>query len=337
MFGLEFSGISDVPSKIEQTAADLESLNAVFFQNLETGREAFELTCAADRFRSDLQFLELSAISRDNPNLFKKLSTLRDKSYKVTSPEQLEALKKQLEQIKSSQASLQAAKTAQAEIAVKQAAAHRKPIITDVSKEVTETVTDTAKKTSQITKTPATKIVMDEAAIKAEAATRTQAQQQAAINAEKAQKFYSSLSDAATGKSAAESAKVFEEAAINAEAQARTQAQQQAAINAQKAQEFYSSLSDAATGKSAAESAAVFEEAAVKAEAAVKKPITPTINNADDIVKNNKNLKDSILKVIKSKKFKYGAIAAAIIIAGTIIFTHLKKKNEKKHNLNTVK
>ncbi len=281
MFGLEFSGISDLPHNFEQTAADLESLDAVFFRNLETGRETFELTCAADRFRSDLQLLELNAFSSDNQNLLKKLSTLRNKSYKVTSSEQLEALKKQLEQIKSSQASLQAAKTAQAEIAVKQAAA--KPIITDVPHEITGPV-----KLSVQNPTVPAKTVLDEAAIKAEAQARTQVQQQAAINAEKAQKFYSNLSDAATGKSAAESAKIF-------------------------------------------------EEAAVKAKAAVNKPITQTINNADDIVKNNKSIKETVLKVIKSKKFKYGAIAAAVIIAGTAIFTYLKKKNEKKHNLNTVK
>ncbi len=286
MLGLEFGGISDVPYNFENIETDLNGLNETLLRNLEKGREAFELTYAADRFRSDLQLLELNAFTSDNQNLLKKLSTLRDKSYKVKTPEQLETLKKQFEQIKSSQASLQTAKTAQAELAVKQSVSH-KPIITDVSQEVTETLTDTVKSSVQTQKAPA-KAVIDEAAIKAEA-------------------------------------------------QARTQAQQQAAINAQNAQKFYSSLSDAATGKSAEESAKIFEETAVKAEAAVKKPITPTINNADDIVKNNKNIKETVLKVIKSKKFKYGAIAAAVIIAGTAIFTHLKKKNEKKHNLNTIK
>ena len=286
MFGLEFSGISELPHNFERIETDLEGFNANMLKNLETGRQAFEFNCAVDSFRESLVPLELNSISRDNKELYEKLKKLREKSYKISTTDELEALKKQFEQLQSSQASLQAATTAQAEFAVKQAAV--KPKITDVSKEAVEIITEPVKSAAQVSQQPGAKVVMDEAAIKAEAIARTQAQKQAVIDAEKAQKFYSSLSNAATGKSAAGSDKVF-------------------------------------------------EEAAVKSEAAVNQAVTQTINKADDIANNSNNLKDKISKFIKSKKFKYGALALAALACVSAIFIHLKKKNEKKQKINVVK
>ncbi len=389
MFGLEFGGSSfelkphaeslegsfeEINQRflrqIEQAGSDLETINYNLLRQIEQGSELINLNFQRNSLLENITTLQARAVIQENMELYNQLEKLRSKTSKVSSISELEHLKKQLKQIKSSQTSMQIAKTAQAEIAVKRQAA---TTITDVCEGATDIMTDGVKPSVQTSKLPVTKVTMDKAAIKAEAAARTQAQNQAALKAEQAQRFYSSLSDAATGKSAEESAKVIKEAAVKAEAAARTQAQNQAALKAEQAQRFYSGLSDATTGKSAEESAKIIEEAAIKAEAAARtqaqnqaaskaeqaqkicsslsdaatgksteestKVIEEAAKKTEAAIKpgTTANFKDKILKIIKSKKFKYSAIIAAAITIGALLFVHFKKKNEKNNNLNVVK
>ncbi len=109
-----------------------------------------------------------------------------------------------------------------------------------------------------------------------EAAERTKAEAKAKLKAEQAQKFYSSLSNTVTGKSARESADFFtqiHDEQIAEEAAERTKMEAKAAVFKRKAQRYYTSLSDKTCEKSAAKSAEVFihdEQITKEAHARIK-------------------------------------------------------------------
>jgi len=194
-----------------------------------------------------------------------------------------------------------------------------------------------------------------------EALERTANEKVSAETAQKAQKYYSSISDAATGKSASESAAVFEAAARTSE--------ETAAETAQKAQKYYSSISDSATGKSAKESAEIFENALKTAEEKQTQAAAETLkskgddvlqsasekisegikNTGDDAakIKDKINLssikqkaktfiKEKAIPFTKTKKFKYGAAAAAVIATIATAVGIAKNNADKENNSKTI-
>ena len=200
-----------------------------------------------------------------------------------------------------------------------------------------------------------------------EALKRTQAQNTAKETAAKAQKYYTQISDATTGKSAQQSAEVIKTALEKAEKQEiakealkRTQAENAAKETAAKAQKYYTQISDATTGKSAQQSAEVFKTVLEKAEKqelpketltqankatkeTASKLSDATKDKVDDVLKTTsekQNIKDKvknlyskkIAPVIKTKKFKaiVGVATALAIITGIIIHNNKAKKDNQK-------
>ena len=173
-------------------------------------------------------------------------------------------------------------------------------------------VTDTAIKPSAV-ETAKKTAEQHQKEITAEALRRTQAEQTAAETAAKAQKYYSSLSDVTTGKSAKQSAEVIEASLKAAEEQQRK---------------------TAATALSGGGDD-VLKTAADKVSETVKTQGDDAVRAKN--VKNPKNItgkfstfiKEKAIPFTKTKQFKYIAAGAAIVTA-TAAFVGISRHNKNK-------
>lgn len=159
--------------------------------------------------------------------------------------------------------------------------------------------------------------------ISQEALRRTKAEKAAPEIAAKAQRFYTSLSDSSTGKSAQESAKVIEAALQAAEEQ-----QKQAA-------------------------ASVVSQSSETVKTAADKIAETVVNQSDDtaaklkggkfkegLSKLGKLVKEKVVPFTKTKQFKYLAALGAVIVSiavGAGIVKHNKTKESTSDNLNIVR
>jgi len=363
---LEFgnSGFYEDPSKV------LEGMKPVFGELDELQKKFFERNSRNLEFLSQSQELyghieiacqrELNASKFQQTQLYKALEHLKRRCQSAKSLDEINAIRAEYESI------IKPLQSQRLDAAIKQTAINaqaglaKEGIMTEVKKAADTASTSVAPKVHDAPKTA----LQHQQEIISEALRRTKAEKESVLTAEKAQKFYTGLSNSVTGKSAKESAVIFEAAA-------RTKDEQAAQKIAAKAQEYYLSLSNAASGKSAKESASVIE-ASLKAAEEYQKNIASQVVNTigDDAVKNasqkvadiaqttgddvikvhNKNLKNITNKVkkfikdkavpfTKTKQFKYVSIAAAItaVTAGIGTILHKKHKNKNDGKLNVLK
>ena len=367
---------------VERSAKDIKKLKPVFdeldtlqkklleqnAEKTELLRRALELHNAIERFSMSDFF---SSNYKETPKA-KVLKELSKKCYSVKSQAELDAIITKFQEITGksydralNQTGINASsgilKTAVPCVhdAVNSASENLpsgsvQPIIQQQKTSVSSTIPSVVQKT------------FDNGEIMAEAKKRTAAEKMAAETAAKAQKYYSSLSDVTTGKSAKESAEVIE-ASLKAaeeykkqivqEALKRTKAAETAKQRAEQAQQYYKALTDSVTGKSAKESAGIIEASIKAAEKQRKEAYSRVLppkteksfNHAAEIVKVSKDnivkrqrkdtknnadkfkifIKEKIAPFTKKKQFKF-IIAVISALTAVIISAGIIKHNSNK-------
>lgn len=273
------SGLEGLNQSLEQfnsTFANLEGIqNSLFKKNaegLEFMHQSSDLTSKLE-LASQKEFF--NAHYQETP-IFKELNKLKAKCLKAKTTQEISSIRAEYEKL------MGKTSLSQYESALNQQGINGSVVVKNAVKDMSAPLelyvgdaADVVPNAVDVVKNQAD----DSAKIAAEALKRTQKEEAAKKTAEQAQKFYSSLSDVTTGKSAKESAEVIEaslkaaeekQAKIAAEALKRTQKEEAAKKTAEQAQKFYSSLSDVTTGKSAKESAEVIKQSLDKADEAAK-------------------------------------------------------------------
>lgn len=261
--GLEFGfydyeGISE---SVEKYKSQFEELDSLTDRLLLKNQAKLEFSNELSKLSHDIELSqgqELLNSKFQETSTSKKLEELRKRCSKAKSLDDIKRIREEYGKLfPTTQKQLSSVADELTSNSVKAGIA-KEGILSEVTK-MSDSAIKPASGSSQIVK-------KSNAEIMHEAYTRTKAEYVSELTAQKAQKFYSSLSDATTGKSAKESADVFQEA-LSKEAQARANKQKIAEEVAENAQKYYSKISDSTIGKSAQESAQVFKEAFVKQEA----------------------------------------------------------------------
>ncbi len=360
--GLEFFSRS-----LEEYNKSFEQLNSSFDRIDDITRTLFKEN--AEQIRLAQQHHELlSKIenaynneffypSANKDKILARLEALREKCIKAVSQQEIDSIGVEYRTIMQSRMD-----TALEQRGINAKAGILSKVSSDIPKGI-ETDVVQGKNVSQNSKviTPVVKKLSPDE-IMQEAAKRSKQEALSNERAQKAQKYFSSLSDMSTGKSAKESAEFFKAAGEAAE---RAKQKAISEENAQKAQKYFFSLSDMSTGKSAKESAEFFKAAGEAAERAKQKAISEenaqkaqkyfsslsdmttgksTEKSAEFFKKQQtisykikQFIKEKITPTVKTKQFKIIATAITVIAASLLSLKIINSaKTNDSENINKV-